>query len=142
MQVNTYLFFNGECEAAFKFYAQTLHGKITAMMPHEGTPAADHVPAGWRNKILHASLQIGDTVLMASDAPPDRAAGAAQGFSVTINLEDPAEAERIFTALAEGGTVRMPFGQTFFALRFGMLVDRFGTPWMILCEEAQAASRK
>lgn len=137
MQLNPYLFFNGNCETAFKFYAQVLGGKIVAMMPHEGTPAAEQVPPEWRKKIIHARLMVGDKVLMASDAPPDRY-DAMKGFSVTLGIEDPAEAERIFHALAENGTVRMPIAPTFWALRFGMLVDQFGTPWMINCEKPAA----
>jgi PhnB protein len=135
MQLNPYLTFNGQCEAAFKFYEQCLGGKIVAMVPHAGTPAEEHVPAEWRNKILHASLTIGNEVLMGSDAPPDRYEES-KGFSVTLGVNDPAEAERIFNALAEKGTVQMPLEQTFWAARFGMLVDRFGIPWMINCEKA------
>ena len=137
MQLNPYLTFNGECEAAFKFYAKVLGGKIEAMLPHEGTPAAEHVPPEWRNKIMHARLTVGDKVLMGSDAPPAHHEPM-KGFSVTLGVEDPADAERIFHALAENGTVRMPIQQTFWAARFGMLVDRFGTPWMINCEKPQA----
>jgi PhnB protein len=135
MQLNPYLFFNGQCQAAFKFYEQVLEGKIEAMMTHAGTPAEEHVPAEWRDKILHARLIVGDSVLMASDAPPDRYEQA-KGFSVSIQLSDPADAERIFNALAENGTIQMPFQQTFWAARFGMLVDRFGIPWMVNCEQA------
>jgi PhnB protein len=135
MQLNPYLLFNGQCEAAFKFYERVLGGKIEAMLPHEGTPAAEQVPPQWRKKILHARLSLGDQVLMGSDAPPDRYE-AMKGFSVTINVNDPKEAERIFHALAENATVRMPIGKTFWAERFGMLVDQFGTPWMINCEQA------
>ena len=130
MQINPYLFFSGQCEAAFKFYAQLLGGKIDAMLTHEGTPAESHVPAEWRSKIMHARMTIGDWVLMASDAPPGRSQPP-QGFSVHISVDEPAEAERIFKALADGGQVRMAMEQTFWAERFGMLVDRFGTPWMV-----------
>jgi PhnB protein len=135
MQLNPYLLFNGQCEAAFKFYEKVLGGKIEAMLPHEGTSAAEQVPPQWRKKILHARLSVGDEVLMGSDAPPDRYE-AMKGFSVTINVNDPKEAERIFHALAENATVRMPIEKTFWAERFGMLVDQFGTPWMINCEQA------
>jgi PhnB protein len=135
MQVNPYLTFSGQCEAAFAFYEKVLGGKIEALIRHEGTPMAEHVPAAWRDKILHARLTVGDTILMGSDAPPDRFEPM-QGFSVTLGIGDAAEAERVFHALAEGGTVRMPIQQTFWAVRFGMLVDRFGTPWMINCEKA------
>jgi PhnB protein len=87
MQLNPYLSFNGQCEAAFKFHEKCLGGKIEAMMPHEGTPAADHVPAEWRSKVLHARMVIDDQVLMASDAPPDQF-HTPQGFSVSIQIKD------------------------------------------------------
>ena len=134
MQLNPYLVFNGNCEAAFKFYEKVLGGKIEAMLPHEGTPAAEQVPPEWRNKIMHARLSVGDKVLMGSDAPPDQYE-AMNGFSVTLGIDRPADAERIFHALAEKGTVRLPIQKTFWAARFGMLVDQFGTPWMINCEQ-------
>jgi PhnB protein len=134
VQVNPYLFFNGQCEEAFKFYEKLLDGKITAMMPHEGTPAANSVPADWRSKIIHARMTIGDQELMGSDAPPAHQ-HKPQGFSISIGVNDPAEAERVFHALEEGGTVTMPMAETFWAKRFGMLVDRFGIPWMVNCEK-------
>jgi PhnB protein len=137
MQLNPYLMFNGQCEAAFKFYAKVLGGKIEAMMTHEGTPAEEHVSPEWRKKIMHARLVVGDKILMASDAPPDRSDGTMKGFSVTLGTDSPVEAERIFHALAENGTVRMPIQETFWATRFGMLTDQFGTPWMINCEKAR-----
>ena len=134
MQLNPYLFFNGQCEVAFKFYAQLLGGKIDGMLTHAGTPAEQQVPAEWRDKIMHARLIVGDQVLMASDAPPDHYEKPT-GFSVSIQIKDKAEAERIFNALAEGGKVQMPFGQTFWAAGFGMCADRFGIPWMVNCEK-------
>ncbi|MBI1895923.1 MAG: VOC family protein [Acidobacteria bacterium] len=137
MEIIPYLVFSGQCETAFRFYEQCLRGKIEAMLPHAGTPAEAHVPPEWRSKIMHARLVVGDAVLMGSDAPPDRYQ-APQGFSVTLQMKDPAEADRIFHALAENGTVRMPIQQTFWAVRFGMLVDRFGIPWMVNCEQAPA----
>jgi PhnB protein len=94
MQVNPYLVFDGRCEAAFKVYAQILGGKIEAMMAHEGTPAAEHVPAQWRSKIMHARLAVCGMVLMGCDTPPDRYEEP-KGFSVTLGLTEPAEAERI-----------------------------------------------
>jgi PhnB protein len=135
MQLSPYLTFNGQCEAAFRFYEQCLGGKIETMMPHEGTPAAEHVPAEWRKKIMHAHMRVGDNVLMGTDAPPDRFQEL-KGFSVSLQIKDPAEAERIFHALATNGTVRMPIQQTFWSVRFGMLVDQFGVPWMVNCEQA------
>lgn len=137
MQVNPYLFFDGQCQEAFEFYEKLLDGEILSMITHEQTPAAAHVPAGWRSKIIHARLIFGDQVLMASDAPPDHQQKP-QGFSVNISVDDPAEAERIFKDLQENGKVTMPFGETFWAVRFGMVVDRFGIPWMVNCEKAAA----
>jgi PhnB protein len=93
------------------------------------------VPPEWRKKILHARLTVNGEVLMGSDAPPDRYEEP-KGFSVSLQIKDPADAERIFASLAENGAVRMPLQQTFWAARFGMLVDRFGTPWMINCDQA------
>jgi PhnB protein len=135
VHLNPYLIFNGQCEAAFRFYEQCLGAKIVAMMTHAGTPAEAQVPAEWRNQILHARLAVGDAVLMGSDAPPDRYE-IPKGFSVSLQVKDPAEAERLFQALAENGTVQMPIQKTFWAARFGMLVDKFGVPWMINCEQA------
>jgi PhnB protein len=132
MRINPYLHFNGKCEAAFKFYEQVLGGKIEGVFRYQGTPAAEQVPAEWRNKIMHAALMIGDQVLMGSDSPP-QFQEEPKGFAVSIQVEEPVEAERIFQALAEGGTVRMPIQETFWAARFGMLVDRFGIPWMVNC---------
>ncbi|HEX6252572.1 MAG TPA: VOC family protein [Gemmatimonadaceae bacterium] len=134
MLLQPYLTFDGDCEAAIRFYAEVLDGTIEAMMPNRGSPAAAETPAEWQDKILHASLRVDDEVLMASDAPPGRYSRP-QGLHVSIGLSDAARAERIFNALAEGGTVQMPLEETFWALRFGMVVDRFGTPWMINCEK-------
>jgi PhnB protein len=133
MQVNPYLFYDGNCEAAFKYYAKVLGGEIEAMLPHEGTPAAEHTPVEWHKKIMHAKMTIDGEVLMASDAPPGHF-NKPQGFSVSLQIGDPAEAEQKFHALAEGGVVTMPIAQTFWARRFGMCVDQFGIPWMVNCE--------
>jgi PhnB protein len=135
MQLNPYLLFNGRCEEAFKFYAQCLGGKIEAMLPHAGTPAEKHSPPEWRDKILHAAMSVDGELLMGSDAPPQHYEQP-KGFSVSLQLKDPVAAERIFNALVEQGIVKMPFQETFWAQRFGMLVDRFGIPWMINCEKA------
>ncbi len=103
------------------------------MMTHPGTPAEAQTPPEWRDKILHARLQVGDEALMGSDAPPNHQEQP-KGFYVSVQLKDPAEADRIFQTLSENGTIRMPIQKTFWATRFGMLVDKFGTPWMINCE--------
>lgn len=133
MRINPYLSFDGQCEAAFNLYADVLGGTIEAMITHEGTPAEEHVPADWRGKIMHARLVVGNDVLMGSDSPP-QFREEPKGFHVSLNIPDAGEAERVFHALAESGTVRMPLQQTFWATRFGMLVDRFGIPWMVNCE--------
>jgi len=135
MQLNPYLLFNGNCEAAFKFYERTLGGKIELLLPHEGTPAENSVPPEWREKIMHGRMTLNGQTIMASDAPPGRYAQP-QGFSINLGFEDPGEAERVFHALAEGGKVNMPIQETFWAQRFGMAVDRFGIPWMVNCEKA------
>ena len=134
MQLNPYLLFNGQCEAAFKFYERCLGGKIEAMLNHAGTPAEQQVPPEWRDKILHARLVVNGEALMGSDAPSDRYE-APKGFSVSVQVKDPSDAERIFKALSEKGTVQMPIQQTFWSPRFGMLVDQFGIPWMVNCEQ-------
>jgi PhnB protein len=135
MQLSPHLHFNGQCEAAFKFYAQCLGGKIVTMAAYAETPMADQVPPEWRHKIIHASLTVGNQVLMGCDTPPGHFEKP-QGFSVTVGLKELAEAERIFKALAKGGTVSMPMQKTFWSAGFGMLVDQFGIPWMINCEQA------
>jgi PhnB protein len=137
MSVNPYILFNGNCEEAFKFYARITGGKIDAMMPHAGTPAESHIPAEWKDKIMHARMTIAGSLLMASDAPPGRY-NKPQGFSVSLQVKTPAEGERIFNALADGGKVNMPFQKTFWSPGFGMLVDRYDIPWMINCDETLA----
>jgi len=129
------LTFNGQCEAAFKFYEQCLGGKIVTMLTYRNSPMAKQVSSEWLDKILHTTLNVDDTVLMGCDTPPEHFQEA-KGISVVIGIAEPANAERIFHALAEGGIVQMPIQQTFWAVRFGMLRDRFGTPWMINCEQA------
>jgi PhnB protein len=134
MELNPYLNFNGNCEEAFKFYERCFDGKILMMMTHEQSPMADQVPADWRKKIMHARMTVGERVLMGSDAPPAHFQKP-QGFSVSYSVSDPAEAERAFKALAENGAIQMPLQETFWALRFGAVTDRFGIPWMINCEK-------
>ena len=135
VQINAYLNFDGQCEAAFRFYEQCLGGILVEMTTHGDSPMAEHVPPQWQEKVLHALLKVGDQVLMGSDAPPERYQKP-QGFSVSLQINDSQEAERVFEALADDGRVTMPLEKTFWAERFGMLVDRFGIPWMINCETA------
>ena len=137
MQLNPYLNFNGNCAAAFKFYEKALGGKIQMMMTFAESPIAEQVPAAQRNKVIHARMTFGDQVLMGSDAAPNRYEPM-KGFSVSLQVETAVEAEKIFKALSEKGSVSMPIQQTFWAERFGALVDEFGTPWMINCEGQQA----
>jgi PhnB protein len=132
MQLNPYLSFQGQCEAAFRFYQQCLGGNIQTMMSWGDSPMADQVPPEWRDKIIHATLVVGETALLGADAPPDRYEKPG-GFSVTIQIDDPAEADRIFHSLAENGIVQMPIQKTFWAALFGMCIDRFGIPWMVNC---------
>ena len=133
MQFSPYLLFNGDCAEAFKFYEQTLGGKIDALMPYAGSPSAEHAPPEWQDKILHASMTIDGQMIMASDAPPGHYSKP-QGISVSIALKDRDKGEQIFNKLAEGGTTQMPFQKTFWSPGFGMCVDRFGIPWMVNCE--------
>ena len=128
--LNPYLMFDGECEAAFKFYEQCFGGTLNAMMKHSEMPASEKIPEGMDDKIMHACLTIGDRMLMASDCPPGYYSAPA-GMYVQFSADSAEEAERIFAALSENGTVQMAIGETFWATRFGMVTDRFGTPWMI-----------
>jgi PhnB protein len=134
MQVQPYLFFEGRCEEALDFYKRALGAEVTALMRNNEAPEAPPpgmVAPGSERKIMHASFRVGETTIMASDGrcmgPP-----TFQGFSLTIEAKDVAEAERLFSALAEGGEVRMPLAKTFFAPRFGMVADRFGVGWMVI----------
>jgi len=137
MQITPYLIFDGDCRQAFEFYHKCLGGELVAMMDHSGPEMAEHVPPDWRDKIMHARLVAGSATLMGSDNRPGET-GKNYGFSVSIGTDDPEEAERIFAALSDGATVTMPIGPTFWALKFGMLTDRFGVPWMINCEKKAA----
>ncbi|HVV66313.1 MAG TPA: VOC family protein [Rhizomicrobium sp.] len=136
MRINAYLTFNGNCEEAFGFYERTLGAKIEMKSTFGETPVSGQMPA-MKDKIVHARIRIGDQVVMGSDAPPDRFSKP-QGFSLSLSAETAAEAERLFRALSEGGEARMPLASTFFAERFGMLVDRFGVPWMVVCQKSAA----
>jgi PhnB protein len=138
MRLSTYLFFNGNCEEAILAYQKILGGKVVQMMSHKGTPAESQIAPEWVPKIMHACLEIEGQLLMASDAPPDRSEGPMQSVSVSVNVKEPAEAERIFAALSEGARIKMPMEETFWAPRFGMLQDRFGTHWMIGAEPKAA----
>jgi PhnB protein len=135
MQLTSYVAFDGNCQEAFKFYEKVLGGTIETMLDHGSTPMAAEFPPEWHSRIMHARLAVGGAVLMGADAPPD-SYKKPTGFSVSIHVKSPAEADRIFHALAEGGTVLVPIAETFWSPRFGMLTDRFGLPWMVNCEAA------
>jgi PhnB protein len=136
MQMTMYLSFKGQCEAAFKLYEQCLGAQLGAIFRYAGSPMADQVPADWQDKVMHGSLTVGDQVLMGGDVAPDRYE-APKGFSLSLQIKDTTEAERIFHELGKDGTVAMPLEKTFWAERFGMVVDRFGIPWLINCEGSE-----
>ena len=133
MKLRTYLNYGGNCAEALRFYEQHLGGKITMMMTHGQNPGPSPVGPEWKDLILHARMQIGDTELLASDVPPDRFQPMRSAY-LSLSLDSSEHAERIYTLLSEGGQVFMPMAETFFAFRFAMLRDRFGTSWMILHE--------
>jgi PhnB protein len=132
MKLTTHVTFSGQCEAAFKFYEECLGAKIVFLMTWGESPMAKEAPAGWEKKILHATLTVGGVELSGDDAKPSDETKP-QGFALTINTTDAAEAERVFKALSENGKVMMPLEETFWAVRFGVLTDQFGIPWMINC---------
>ena len=134
MQVQPYLFFDGRCEEAVEFYRRALGAEVTTLTRIKDSPEPHPpgmVPPGSDNKVMHMAFRIGDTTLMASDG---RCSGKPnfQGFSLSLDAADDAQAERLFTALADGGQVQMPLGKTFFSSRFGMVADRFGVSWMVI----------
>jgi PhnB protein len=130
--LNPYVFYNDNCEAAFKYYEKVLGAKIEALIRAETAPADMPAAPGREKTIMHGRLSIGGHVLMASDTPPEYLQKPA-GFYVSLTIHDPAEAERKFNALAEGGSVNMAFTKTFWSKGFGMCVDQFGIPWMVNC---------
>jgi len=134
MQVQPYLFFDGRCDEALEFYRKKLGAEVTMLMRFKESPEPAQpgmIPPGSEDKVMHASFRIGDTTVMASDG---RCLGqpSFQGFALSLAVPSEAEADRLFTALAEGGQVHMPLTKTFFSPRFGMVADRFGVSWMIL----------
>ncbi len=132
MTLNPHLNFEGNCREALALYAKALGGKTTFLMTYGESPMASKMPPGWADKVIHASFEAGKERLSAADAPPGYYQKP-QGFSVALDFDDPAKAEAVFKALSDGASVQMPLQETFWARRFGMLTDRFGTPWMINC---------
>jgi PhnB protein len=127
------LAFNGQCEAAFRFYEQCLNGTIAYMLTWGNSPTRAETPPGWDTKIYHATLKIGDTAIAGGDVPPNRYEQP-KGFSLLLGMDDAVAAERVFQALAENGRIEMPLQKTFWASRFGVVVDQFGITWSINCE--------
>ena len=127
--IDAYIFFDGTCAEAMRFYEKTLGGKLEGMHTYADVPAGEGQP-GDPNRIMHASMLLDGRRLMASDTPPGQPHERMQGFSLSVHATDVDEGRRLFEALAEGGQVIMPWVPTFWAKGFGMLVDRFGTPWM------------
>ncbi|HEX9201017.1 MAG TPA: VOC family protein [Acidobacteriaceae bacterium] len=140
MKLNTYLNFGGNCEEALRFYEQHLGGKITSMMKWSQMPDAEkHTPPGYADAILHARLELGDTVVMASDVPKDRFQPMRSVY-LSLSVGSSEEAERIYKLLTDGGEVYMAMGETFFAHRFGQFRDKFGTSWMVIHERQMPQS--
>jgi PhnB protein len=136
IRVHPHLAFNGTCEEAFGFYEKCLGGKVVAKMTFGESPMAAQFPADQKDKIIHLSFAIGDQIIAGADAPQGRWQKP-QGFTVTLDIDDAAEADRVFATLSDKAEqVHMPIQETFWAKRFGMLTDRFGTPWMINCSKA------
>jgi PhnB protein len=132
MKMYTYVNFAGKCTEAFRFYEQHLGGSITMLMTHGQAPDQSNVKPDWKDAVLHARISIGGTELMGADIPN---AQPMRSSYLSLNVESDAEAERIFSALSDGGEVFMPMQETFFATRFGQLRDRFGLNWMIIHEQ-------
>jgi PhnB protein len=135
MQINPYLSFKGDCEAAFGFYERCFGGKIGSIVRYAGSPMSAQVPPDWQDKVMHGSVTVAGHELMGDDVAPDQYE-APTGFALTVALKSTSEAERVFRELSEGGRVTVPLERTFWAARFGAVVDRFGIPWIINCEGA------
>jgi PhnB protein len=134
MKLSPYLHFDGNCEEALNFYQKLLGAKVLMMLRYSETPMAQDCAKDVKDKIAHGRLALGDDIIMGSDAPPGRYTKPA-GMSVNIGVATPEEAEKIFKALSEKGTILMPIEETFWAHRFGMTIDRFGISWMVNCEK-------
>jgi PhnB protein len=134
MKINTYLNFNGNCAAALKFYEKALGAKVVFKMTYGQSPVADKMPKQIHKRIMHARITVGQNVLMLSDCPEGRY-DAPKGLVISLNVDTPKEAERLFAALSKKGKVSMPMEETFWAKRFAMFSDQFGIPWMVNCEK-------
>ena len=131
MQVQPYLFFDGRCDEALEFYKNAVGAKVGMVMRFKDAPEPTQCNPGSENKVMHASFQIGDTMVLASDG---RNSGQPkfEGFALTLNAKSEADADRMFNALRDGGQVTLPLTKTFFSPKFGMLADKFGVHWMIM----------
>jgi PhnB protein len=139
MKLHTYLNYGGNCEEAFRFYEKHLGAKVMGMMKWSQMPdAAKHTPPGYENALIHARMELGKTVVMGSDVPPE-IFKPMRSVYLSLSVESSEEAERIYNLLADRGEVYMKMGETFFAHRFGQLRDRFGTSWMVIHEKQMAA---
>ncbi|HZL92794.1 MAG TPA: VOC family protein [Vicinamibacterales bacterium] len=138
MQLNTYLNYGGNCEQAFRFYEEHLGGKVTMLMRHGEQPSASSVAPEWKNAVLHARMTLGGTELFGADIPPDRFQPMRSAY-LSLSVDSVEEAERVYALLTDGGQIFMKLEETFFASRFAMLRDRFGTSWMILGPRPDAA---
>jgi len=138
MDVIAYLNFNGNCAEAFAVYEKLMGGKVIMSSTWGESPMGDQMPE-MKDKIMHISMHVGNSVLMGSDAPPSHY-GKPQGISVSVNVNSTDEADRVFAGLAEGGSITMPIAQTFWSPRFGMCTDRFGIPWMVNTQGAAASA--
>lgn len=134
MKLNPYLEFDGDCADAFAFYARVLGEPVPQMMRFGDAPGSENLPPGSADRVMHVTLPVGDQMLMGSDTTPGQPFDGVRGMSVALHPQDAGTAERLFRDLSEGGRVTMPMERTFWAERFGMLVDRFGVPWMINCQ--------
>ncbi|MGH7576399.1 MAG: VOC family protein [Longimicrobiales bacterium] len=137
MKLYTYLNYGGNCRQAFQFYAEHLGGRITMLTTHGEQPDASQVPPEWKDAALHARIELGATTIFGADIPPDRFQPMRSAY-LSLLVDSTDEAERIYDLLSEGGQIFMPMEETFFAHRFAMLRDRFGTSWMILHERTPA----
>ena len=134
------IMFDGQCEAAFSFYERCLNGTISFMLTWGQSPAVAEAPPDWDGKVYHATLRVDDFVMMGGDVPWDKYAKP-NGFSIVLGIDNPADAERIFDELAQNGRIAMPLQETFWASRYGALVDRFGIAWEVNCERPAEPSR-
>lgn len=135
MELDIYVNYNGTCEQAFRFYEQHLGGRITDLNRHGDVPNPN-IPTDWKDKVLHARIEIGGTIVMGADIP---AAEPMRSAYLTLRLDSDEEAERVYDLLSEDGQIFMKMEQAFFASCFAMLRDRFGTSWMLLHEHDQSA---